>query len=85
MQLKHGIFDEASISVVASDMCANRTTLGRGLDMRRFRPMLWFRLLRSGPFQEDKWLTVGSHSVKGTTTLLPSRSRCATNAARGEP
>ena len=57
MQMKHGIFDEASISVIASDTVREIGRLaGRSLDIRRFRPNVVVRLLRPGPFQEDKWL-----------------------------
>ena len=57
MQLRHGIFDEASISVIASDtMCEIGRLAGRSLDIRRFRPNVVVRLLRSIPFQEDEWL-----------------------------
>ncbi len=57
MQLRHGIFDEASISVIASDTIREIGRLaGRSLDMRRFRPNVVVRLMRSVPFQEDEWL-----------------------------
>jgi MOSC domain-containing protein len=57
MQLKHGVFDEASISVIASDTVREIARLaGRSPDVRRFRPNVLVRLLRSGPFQEDEWL-----------------------------
>lgn len=57
MQLRHGIFDEASISVIASDTVREIGRLaGRSLDVRRFRPNIVVRLLRSVPFQEDEWL-----------------------------
>jgi MOSC domain-containing protein len=57
MQLSHGIFDEASISVIASDTVREIGRLaGRSLDVRRFRPNVVVRLLRSVPFQEDEWL-----------------------------
>ena len=57
MQLKHGIFDEASISVIAADTVREIGRLaGRSLDVRRFRPNVVVRLLRSVPFQEDGWL-----------------------------
>jgi len=57
MQLRRGIFDEASISVIASDTIREIGRLaGRSLDMRRFRPNVVVRLLRSVPFQEDEWL-----------------------------
>src|SRR5216683_3277300 len=57
MQLKHGIFDEASISVIALDTVHEISRLaGRSPDVRRFRPNIVVRLLRSGPFLEDEWL-----------------------------
>ncbi len=57
MHLRHGIFDEASISVIASDTVGEIGRLaGRSLDVRRFRPNVVVRLLRSVPFQEDDWL-----------------------------
>jgi uncharacterized protein len=57
MQLRHGIFDEASISAIASDTVREIGRLaGRSLDVRRFRPNVVVRLLRSVPFQEDEWL-----------------------------
>ena len=57
MQLNNGIFDEASISVIASDTVREIGRLaGRSLDVRRFRPNVVVRLLRSVPFQEDEWV-----------------------------
>jgi uncharacterized protein YcbX len=57
MQLKHGIFDEASISVIALDTVHEIGRLaGRSPDVRRFRPNVVVRLLRPAPFQEDVWM-----------------------------
>lgn len=57
MQLKQGIFDEASVSVIASDTVHEIARLaGVSQDVRRFRPNVVVRLLRSYPFQEDGWL-----------------------------
>ena len=57
MQLNHGIFDDASISVIASDTVREIGRLaGRSLDVRRFRPNVVVRLLQPVPFQEDAWL-----------------------------
>jgi hypothetical protein len=57
MQLRHGIFDEASISVIASETVSEIGRLaGRSLDVRRFRPNVLVRLLQPVPFQEDEWL-----------------------------
>ncbi len=57
MQLNHGIFDEACISVIATDTVREIGRLaGLSADVRRFRPNVLVRLLRSGPFQEDEWV-----------------------------
>jgi uncharacterized protein YcbX len=57
MQLKHGIFDEAAISVIALDtVCEIGRLAGLSPDVRRFRPNVVVRLSRSVPFQEDEWL-----------------------------
>jgi hypothetical protein len=57
MQLNHGIFDEASISVIAFDTVREIGRLAElSPDVRRFRPNVVVRLLRSVPFQEDEWL-----------------------------
>ena len=57
MQLNHGIFDEASLSVIAFDTVREIARLaGRSPDVRRFRPNVVVRLLRSVPFQENEWV-----------------------------
>lgn len=57
MQLKHGIFDDAHISVIASETVREIGRLaGQNSDVRRFRPNIVIRLLRPLPFQEDEWL-----------------------------
>lgn len=57
MQLRHGIFDDASISVIALDTVREIGRLaGLSPDVRRFRPNVVVRLLRSVPFQEGEWL-----------------------------
>jgi uncharacterized protein YcbX len=57
MLLRHGIFDEASISVIASDTVREISQLaGRSPDVRRFRPNVLVRLMRGVPFQENEWL-----------------------------
>jgi hypothetical protein len=58
MQMRHGIFDDASISVIASDTVGEIGRIaGRSLDVRRFRPNIVVRSVRSVPFQEDEWLS----------------------------
>jgi MOSC domain-containing protein len=55
--LRDGIFDEASVSVIASDTVREIGRLaGISPDLRRFRPNIVVRLLRPNPFQEDNWL-----------------------------
>jgi MOSC domain-containing protein len=57
MHLRTGIFDEANISVIASDTVREIGRLaGRKLDVPQFRPNVVVRSLRSVPFQEDEWL-----------------------------
>jgi uncharacterized protein YcbX len=57
MQLRQGIFDDACISVIASDTVTEIGQLsGVVPDVRRFRPNIVVRLLRSAPFQEGEWL-----------------------------
>jgi uncharacterized protein YcbX len=57
MQLRHGIFDEAAISLITTATVSEIGRLaGRNLDVRQFRPNIVVRLLRSRPFQEDAWL-----------------------------
>src|SRR5438445_12023121 len=57
MQLRHGIFDEASISVIASATTDEIARLaGVTPDVRRFRPNVVARLLRARPFQDDDGL-----------------------------
>ena len=57
MQLKNGIFDEASISVITSETAREITRLaGTREDVRRFRPNIVVRSTRSVPFEEDEWV-----------------------------
>jgi uncharacterized protein len=57
MQLKHGIFDEASISVIAAGTVREICRLaGKSADVRRFRPNILVRPTRAVPFEEDQWL-----------------------------
>lgn len=57
MQMKHGVFDDATISVLATDTADEITRLaGQPSDIRRFRPNIVVRLIRAGAFQEDDWI-----------------------------
>ena len=82
MQLRHGIFDEASISIIASETVRDIGRLaGRSLDVRRFRPNVVVRLLRSVPFQEDEWLggvlTFGEGDDAPAVAVTMRDERCA--------
>ena len=57
MQMNHGVFDEATLSVIALDTVSEIARLaGQSPDVRRFRPNVLVRLLRPVPFQEDEWV-----------------------------
>lgn len=82
MHLKHGIFDEATVSVIASDTVSEIGRLaGRGLDVRRFRPNIVVRLLRSVPFQEDEWvggvLSFGEGNEAPAVSVTLRDDRCS--------
>ena len=81
MHLRHGIFDDATISVIASDTVREiRRVAGRSLDVRRFRPNVVVRLLRSVPFQEDEWvggaLSFGEGDDAPTIAVTMRDERC---------
>jgi uncharacterized protein YcbX len=57
MQLRHGIFDDATISVITSDTIGEVCQLaGKPADARRFRPNILVRSTSAIPFEEDEWL-----------------------------
>jgi len=82
MQLKHGIFDEASVSVIALDTVHEIARLaGVPPDVRRFRPNVVVRAVRPAPFQEDAWvggvLTFGEGDDAPAITVTMRDIRCA--------
>ncbi|HEY0558326.1 MAG TPA: MOSC N-terminal beta barrel domain-containing protein [Thermoanaerobaculia bacterium] len=82
MQLNHGIFDEASLSIIASETIHEIGRLaGRSLDVRRFRPNVLVRLLRPIPFQEDEWvggvLSFGEGDDAPAITVTMRDIRCS--------
>ncbi len=57
MQLRHGIFDEGSVSVITSTTAGEVCRLaGRSAEIRRFRPNIVIRSARAVPFEEDRWV-----------------------------
>ena len=81
MQLSHGIFDEASISVITSDTVREIGRLaGRSADIRRFRPNIVVRSTRAVRFEEDQWLggvlTFGEADDAPAVTVTTRDLRC---------
>jgi uncharacterized protein len=82
MQMKHGIFDDATISVIASATVREVARLAdQTPDVRRFRPNIVVRLLRPAPFQEDEWLggvlSFGEAADAPAITVIMNDVRCA--------
>ena len=81
MQLRQGIFDEASISVITSDTAREIGRLaGTSADIRRFRPNIVVRSTRAVPFEENQWvggvLTFGDADDAPAVTVTMRDIRC---------
>ena len=73
MQLKHGIFDEAPVSVISLTTIAGiGKEAGLDLDRRRFRANIVIETERREPFLEDEW--VGGTLVFGDGDPRPAVS-----------
>jgi uncharacterized protein YcbX len=82
LQWKHGIFDDASISVITTDTVAEIGRLaGMTVDIRRFRPNIVVRSTRAVPFEEDEWLggvlTFGDSDDAPAVAITQRDVRCA--------
>lgn len=82
MHLRQGIFDDASISVIASDTVHEIGRLaGVEADVRRFRPNIVVRLRHPAPFQEDAWvggvLSFGEEPGAPAIAVTARDVRCA--------
>jgi uncharacterized protein YcbX len=82
MQLKHGMFDDASVSVITSDTAREVCRLGgRSADVRRFRPNIVVRSTRAVPFEEDGWvggvLVFGDEDDAPAVAVTTRDVRCA--------
>jgi uncharacterized protein YcbX len=82
MQLRHGIFDDACISVITSDTVFQVCRLANeSADVRRFRPNIVVRSARAVPFEEDEWLggvlTFGDADDAPAVAVTMRDVRCA--------
>ena len=82
MQWNHGIFDDASISVITTDTVSEIGRLAEmTVDIRRFRPNIVVRSTRAVPFQEDEWLggvlTFGDSDDAPAVAVTRRDVRCA--------
>jgi MOSC domain-containing protein len=70
MKLKHGVFDEASVSVInLATISAIGREVGDELDIRRFRANIVIATDATEAFQEDDW--IGSRLVFGNNDIGP--------------
>ena len=82
LHVRHGVFDDASISVIATDTVDEIARLSSTTpDVRRFRPNLVVRLLHPAAFAEDAWLganlTFGSAANAPTVAVTMHDVRCS--------
>ncbi len=84
MHCRHGIFDDAGLSVIAAETVQEIGRLaGQEADVRRFRPNVLLRLRNPGPFQEDAWvggrLSFGEGSDTPAIAVTMHDVRCGEN------
>jgi uncharacterized protein len=82
MQLKQGIFDEASVSLITlATILQIEKESSQNLDIRRFRPNLLIETYRNKPFEEDDWVgkvvVFGENAEGGTVSITQRDIRCA--------
>jgi hypothetical protein len=82
MSLRHGIFDEATVSVIASGTVREIGRLaGKNADIRRFRPNVVVRSTAPVPFEEDQWvggvLTFGEGDDAPAVSVTMRDIRCS--------
>jgi uncharacterized protein YcbX len=94
-RLDRGIFDEASVSLIASATVSEVARLaGRRPDVRRFRPNILIASTRSLPFEEDEWVGgvfwFGDTKERAAIGVTNRDERCAMvnfdpDSARSDP
>lgn len=82
MRMKHGVFDDASVSLIGVGTIREIGRLaGLDTDVRRFRPNVVVRLTREAPFAEDAWvgglLTFGEGDDAPAVAVTARDVRCA--------
>jgi uncharacterized protein YcbX len=82
IHLRHGIFDDATISVITSATVTEiAKRAGVPADVRRFRPNVQIASLRSIPFEEDEWiggvLSFGEKGGGGAISITVQDERCS--------
>jgi len=82
MKLKHGIFDDASVSVInLATISAIGREAGQDLDTKRFRANIVLATESTEAFLEDDWiggsLVFGSHETGAVVSLTMCDPRCA--------
>lgn len=82
MRWKHGVFDDASVSVITTDTVAEVCrSAGVPPDVRRFRPNLVVRSTRAVPYIEDEWiggaLSFGEEDDAPAIAVTARDVRCA--------
>ena len=80
--LRHGIFDEAHVSVITATTVDEIGKLAaQAPDVRRFRPNILIAPLRSVPFGEDEWvggvLSFGESNEAAAIAITMRDERCA--------
>jgi uncharacterized protein YcbX len=81
MKLKHGIFDDAAVSVISLATIAGiGRDVGLDLDRRRFRANIVVETERGEPFLEDGWvgrmLVFGDSNPRPTVSVTMCDLRC---------
>jgi hypothetical protein len=81
MKLKHGIFDEATVSVISLTTIAGiGREAGLDLDRRRFRANIVIETERGEPFLEDGWvgrmLVFGDGDSQAAVSVTMCDARC---------
>jgi MOSC domain-containing protein len=82
MKLKHGVFDEAAMSVISlATVGGVGRELGLSLDRRRFRANIVVETERNEPFLEDDWvggaLVFGNDDAPVVVSVTQRDPRCA--------